>query len=125
MQYSSLIFIVIIIVVMYFTMIRPQKRRQQEHQQTINNIKKGDQVVTIGRLHGVVDSINRDTKTVTLDCDGIYLEFDLNAIASVTAATAADTNEAASSASADAEPAKSAESNETAAKSDADNQPAK
>ena len=40
-------------------------------------------MITIGRLHGVVDEINEAEKTVTLDCDGIYLVFDLSAIASV------------------------------------------
>ncbi|MBW1605788.1 preprotein translocase subunit YajC [Lactobacillus sp. Sy-1] len=113
MQYQTLIFVVLIIVVMYFTMIRPQKKRQQEHQKTINNLSKGDHVVTIGRLHGVVDTIDKSNNTVTLDCDGIYLEFDLNAIASVKAATtaAASTSEdnddakSATSDSADAKPA--------------------
>lgn len=47
-------------------------------------LKKGDHVVTIGRLHGVIDEINQADKTVTLDCDGIYLVFDLRAISSVT-----------------------------------------
>ncbi|MEJ6400412.1 preprotein translocase subunit YajC [Nicoliella lavandulae] len=92
-QYSSVIFIVLIIVVMYFTMIKPQKKRQQQHQQTINSLKKGDHVVTIGRLHGVVDEIDQTNKTVTLDCDGIFLEFDLNAVASVKAADAKPTTE--------------------------------
>ncbi|MHA8110913.1 preprotein translocase subunit YajC [Lactobacillaceae bacterium Melli_B4] len=112
MQYSTLIFIVIIFGVMYFTMIRPQKRRQQQHQETINNLKKGDQVVTIGRLHGVVDSIDKTNKTVTLDCDGIYLEFDLNAVASVKAASAADDQSATDDKSADAEKPASATAEE-------------
>ena len=49
----------------------------------MNNLKKGDEVVTIGRLHGVIDSINTEDKTVTLDCDGVYLVFDINAIGRV------------------------------------------
>ena len=49
----------------------------------MNNLKKGDEVVTIGRLHGVIDSINTEDKTVTLDCDGVYLVFYINAIGRV------------------------------------------
>ncbi len=49
----------------------------------LGNLKKGDEVVTIGRLHGIVDSIDQETKTVTLDCDGVYLVFDLSAIGQV------------------------------------------
>jgi preprotein translocase subunit YajC len=83
-QYSSFFVIVILFIVMYFLVIRPQKKRQQQHSDTLKQLSKGDHVVTIGRLHGVIDSINHDAKTVTLDCDGIYLVFDLNAIAKVT-----------------------------------------
>ena len=49
----------------------------------LSKIKRGDKVTTIGRLHGVVDEVNEADKTVTLDCDGIFLVFDLNAIAKI------------------------------------------
>ncbi|CAM3131250.1 preprotein translocase subunit YajC [Lentilactobacillus buchneri] len=75
--------IVVLFAVMYFLMIRPQRKQQQKRRDQLSKIKEGDQVITIGRLHGVVDEINEAEKTVTLDCDGIYLVFDLSAIASV------------------------------------------
>lgn len=63
-------------------------------------------MITIGRLHGVVDEINEAEKTVTLDCDGIYLVFDLSAIASVkqpaVVAPAANDNQKADTTSTDA-----------------------
>ncbi|MCF6515807.1 preprotein translocase subunit YajC [Lactobacillus sp. S2-2] len=81
-QYGSFIVIIVLFVLMYFLMIRPQRKQQQKHQETLKSLEKGDKVVTIGRLHGVVDEIDQTNRTVTLDCDGIYLVFDLNAIAS-------------------------------------------
>ncbi|MFC5189876.1 preprotein translocase subunit YajC [Pediococcus cellicola] len=78
--YGSIIFIILIFGLMYFMMIRPQKKQQQKHQEMMNKLQVGDKVVTIGRLHGVVDSIDEDARTVTLDCDGIYLVFDRTAI---------------------------------------------
>ena len=88
--------IVVLFAVMYFLMIRPQRKQQQKRREQLSKIKEGDQVITIGRLHGVVDEINEAEKTVTLDCDGIYLVFDLSAIASVkqpaVTAPAADNN---------------------------------
>ncbi|XIF20400.1 MAG: preprotein translocase subunit YajC [Acetilactobacillus jinshanensis] len=75
--------VIILFALMYFLMIRPQKKRQRKHADTLKKLQKGDHVVTIGRLHGTIDSIDRDSGTVTLDCDGIYLIFDLKAIASV------------------------------------------
>ena len=71
------------IALMYFLMIRPQQKQRKQHDQMVNRMQPGDEVVTIGRLHGIIDSVDTANKTVSLDCDGIYLTFDLNAIASV------------------------------------------
>ena len=119
-SYSGIILILVMIVAMYFLMIRPQRKQQQQHQQTLSQLKKGDHVVTIGRLHGVVDEINNEARTVTLDCDGIYLVFDLNAVASVNAKTAETPAPAATKdASATDEPAESAAPASEAPASDA------
>lgn len=65
---------------MYFFMIRPQQRQRKEHQSMMSKLRPGDHVVTISRLHGVVSEINEQEHTVTLDCEGIYLTFDLVAV---------------------------------------------
>ncbi|MHC9532366.1 preprotein translocase subunit YajC [Dellaglioa sp. BT-FLS60] len=83
MQYTSILMIVALFVLMYFMMIRPQKKQQQKQQEMMNQLKPGDAVVTIGRLHGVIDSFDEEAKTVTLDCDGIFLTFERSAIARV------------------------------------------
>lgn len=80
---STILMFAAFIVLMYFMMIRPQKKQQQKRREMMSNLKKGDAVVTIGRLHGVIDSINPAEHTVTLDCDGIYLTFDQSAIGQV------------------------------------------
>ncbi|MDV2621427.1 preprotein translocase subunit YajC [Pediococcus acidilactici] len=77
---STIVFFILIFGLMYFMMIRPQRNQQQKRQEMMNQLNVGDEVVTIGRLHGVVDSIDNEAKTVTLDCDGIYLVFDRMAI---------------------------------------------
>ncbi len=59
----------------------------------MSKLKKGDHVVTISRLHGVVYDLNEAKKTVTLDCDGIYLTFDLGAIMRVTAQSTSEEQE--------------------------------
>jgi preprotein translocase subunit YajC len=82
-SYSGIILILLMIALMYFFMIRPQQKQRKEHQDMMNGLHKGDEVVTIGRLHGKVDSINKQDRTVTLDCEGIYLTFDMVAIARV------------------------------------------
>ncbi len=77
---SSLGLIILMVVFMYFFMIRPQQKQRKAHQSMMSKLKKGDHVVTISRLHGVVYDINQAKHTVTLDCEGIYLTFDLGAI---------------------------------------------
>lgn len=84
-SYSTLIILVVFLALMYFLMLRPQQKQQKQHRDMMSKLSKGDHVITIGRLHGVIDEINDADKTVTLDCDGIYLVFDLRAIAQVTA----------------------------------------
>ncbi|WP_283620843.1 preprotein translocase subunit YajC [Limosilactobacillus avium] len=81
--FSSFILIILMIALMYFFMIRPQQKQRKQHQEMMNDMHKGDEVVTIGRLHGKIDSINKEDRTVTLDCEGIYLTFDMVAIARV------------------------------------------
>lgn len=81
--YSGIILIILMVALMYFFMIRPQQKQRKEHQEMMNELHPGDEVVTIGRMHGKIDSINKADRTVTLDCEGIYLTFDMVAIARV------------------------------------------
>lgn len=68
---------------MYFMLIRPQKKQQDKVQNMLDSLESGDSIVTIGGLHGVIDEINSEEKTVVLDCEGIYLTFDRRAVARV------------------------------------------
>jgi preprotein translocase subunit YajC len=108
-SYSGIILILLMIALMYFFMIRPQQKQRKQHQDMMSNLHPGDEVVTIGRLHGKIDSINQADRTVTLDCEGIYLTFDMVAIARVVKAKSNDNAAAAQPAASDA-PASSAES---------------
>lgn len=85
-QYGMLIFIIILFVGMYFISIRPQRKQQQKRQEMLKQMSKGDKVVTLGGIKGTIESIDRDTKEVVVDCDGIYLTFDLNFIRKATSA---------------------------------------
>ena len=48
---------VAIFAVMYFLIIRPQQRRLKDHRQTVENIKRGDTVVTAGGIIGKVTRV--------------------------------------------------------------------
>ena len=72
-------------------MIRPQQKRAKEQQTMMASIKAGDEVVTIGGLHGVIDEIDEVKNTIILNCEGIFLEFDRRAIARTEKADPANT----------------------------------
>lgn len=78
---GNVISLVLIFALMYFLVIRPQQKAQKDKQTMIQALKKGDAVVTIGGLHGIVDEVNQGQGTVVLDCEGIYLTFELGAVA--------------------------------------------
>src|SRR5699024_9550051 len=69
--------------VMYFVMIRPQQKAAKKAQDMPNSLEKGDSVVTIGGLHGIIDEVNEDGKTIVLDCEGIYLTFERRAVSRI------------------------------------------
>ncbi len=117
---TSILFIVVMFAFLYFFMIRPQRKQQQQHQSMLSKIKRGDKVTTIGRLHGVVDEVNEADKTVTLDCDGIFLVFDLSAIAKIASADEGTSHIAAKSDATSAE--SSAASSESTVAESADSQ---
>ena len=57
---ANLIFLAFIITLFYFLAIRPQKRRAEAHRALISAIDVGDEVVTIGGMHGTVRRIGDD-----------------------------------------------------------------
>lgn len=73
--------------VMWFIMIRPQQKQAKQRKSMLDNMQPGNHVVTIGGLHGVIDEVNRAKQTVVLDCEGVYLTFNLSAISTVKEAT--------------------------------------
>lgn len=66
-NYSSLILLAGIAIVFYFFMIRPQQKKQKEQKKFLEEIKRGDQVVTIGGIHGKVLSVEDDKVVMEVD----------------------------------------------------------
>jgi preprotein translocase subunit YajC len=72
--------IAVMLVVFYFILIRPQRKRAQDHDQMITKLEKGDEVVTIGGLHGTIKRMGDDTVVIEVD-KGVSLTFSRSAIA--------------------------------------------
>lgn len=69
--------------IFYFLLIRPQQKKAKEHRALLDALKKGDQVVTAGGIHGKVTAI--DETIVTLEvATGVNVKVSKGHIASVT-----------------------------------------
>ena len=69
-----------IILVFWLFMIRPQAKKAKQQKQFINNMQKGDKVVTIAGIHGVVHKLN-DDNTIQLEVNpGSYMKIERSAV---------------------------------------------
>jgi len=82
---ASFLPFILIIVVFYFFMIRPQKKKQQEREKMISALGKGDKIVTVGGLHGTVQSTKEKSLIVKI-ADNVKVEIERSAIATVVTA---------------------------------------
>ena len=71
-----------IIAIFYFLILRPQNKKQKETQKMLSALKKGDRVVTIGGIHGVIQSVKESTVIIKVD-ENTKLEFNRGAISTV------------------------------------------
>ncbi len=61
---QSFLPLILIFVIFYFLLIRPQSKKAKEHKEVLENLKKGDKIMTNGGIHGIIEDI--DTETITL-----------------------------------------------------------
>lgn len=78
--YMQIVFFVGIALVFYFFMIRPQQKKQKDQKKFTEAIKKGDQVVTIGGIHGKVYAVEESSIVLDIDNKGTKVTFEKSAI---------------------------------------------
>jgi preprotein translocase subunit YajC len=81
-----------IIAIFYFLIIRPQNKKQKDTQRMLDALKKGDRVVTIGGVHGIIQTV-RDHSIILKVDDNVKLEFNRSAISSVESAAKEEKSE--------------------------------
>ncbi|MGH2568043.1 MAG: preprotein translocase subunit YajC [Bacteroidota bacterium] len=69
--------------ILYFMIIRPQQKRTKERQKMIENLKKGDKVVTSGGIHGSIVGIDDKMLLVEI-ADKVKVKVERGSIAGVT-----------------------------------------
>lgn len=76
--FGMLIPMVLIIVVFYFFMIRPQVKKQKDQKKYVEELKKGDKVITTAGIHGRIIDLNETTFLVEVENGKI--RFDKSAV---------------------------------------------
>ena len=77
---SSLIFLALLIGIFYFMLIRPQKKQAEHRRALIESVEMGDEVITIGGIHGTVRSIDEDDMELEI-APGTVVTFVKSAVA--------------------------------------------
>lgn len=77
---ASLMPIIFIFGIFYFLLIRPQQKKQKEHERMTSELKKNDEVVTNGGVHGTVVNVKDTTLILKID-DNVKIEINKSSVA--------------------------------------------
>jgi preprotein translocase subunit YajC len=77
---STFIMMGLMIAVFYFFMIRPQAKKAKQQKQFVNNLQKGDKIVTIAGIHGTVNKVNDDNTLMLEVSPGSYIKIERSSI---------------------------------------------
>jgi len=80
--FSAFVPIIIMFVIFYFLLIRPQQKKNKDHREMLNQLKKGDRVVTGGGIHGKVTGVSEQTLTVEI-ADRVRVKMNRGSVSSV------------------------------------------
>jgi preprotein translocase subunit YajC len=65
-SFTAFIPLILMFAIFYFLLIRPQQKKSKAHKETLTNLKKGDQIVSSGGLHGVITGLTDDIVTMEI-----------------------------------------------------------
>ena len=84
---STLIMLVLMIAIFYFMLIRPENKRKKEAEQMRSAVKKGDKIITIGGIVGIVVDVKESRIVIETGADQVRVELEKWAISSNETAT--------------------------------------
>ncbi|WP_426324952.1 preprotein translocase subunit YajC [Pedobacter sp. R-06] len=76
---TTIVPMVLIMVVFYFFMIRPQVKKAKDHKKLVEELKKGDKIVTTAGIHGRISDMNETTFLIEVE-GGVKIRFDKSAV---------------------------------------------
>jgi preprotein translocase subunit YajC len=79
---ASLLPFALMFLVLYLLILRPQMKKQKQQQQMIDELEKGDQVVTSGGIHGLIQNIKDDIIVLKI-AENVKIELSRSAVSRV------------------------------------------
>jgi preprotein translocase subunit YajC len=79
---STLIMMAVIFGIFYFLMIRPQQKKVKEHKKMVEELKKGDRIITAGGMYGTVENLSPTTLTIKV-AEGVKVKITRGSIGTV------------------------------------------
>jgi preprotein translocase subunit YajC len=84
---TMLLWIGVMFAIVYFLILRPQKQKEKDRRAMVDNVKKGDRIVTVGGIHGEVIVAREKTIVIAVDKEhDVHLKISRAAIGEVVAA---------------------------------------
>lgn len=80
---GTVIYLVLMVVIFYFLLIRPQKKREKQTRMMLNEMRPGDEVITIGGVMGNIVNIKEDRVVIETGANRTKLTFEKSAIKTV------------------------------------------
>ena len=78
-QIGQFLPMLLIIVVFYFFMIRPQMKKAKDHKKFVQELKKGDKVITTSGIHGKIVDLNETTFLIEVE-SGTKIRFEKSSV---------------------------------------------
>ena len=72
--FAQFIPLILIFVIFYFFLLRPQQKKVKEHKLMVENLKRGDKVITSGGILGTVERIIDGDKAEISITDNVKVE---------------------------------------------------
>jgi preprotein translocase subunit YajC len=75
--------LILIFIIFYFFLIRPQQKRVKDHKTMVENLKRGDEVITSGGIVGTVDRVMEDDRIEVIIGENIKVQIIRSTITSL------------------------------------------
>ena len=79
----TVVYLIAMVAIFYFLLIRPQKKREKQQRMMLNEMRAGDEIITIGGVMGNIVSVKEDRVIIETGANKTKLTFEKGAIKSV------------------------------------------